>query len=66
MKSRIASLHVSALDDSRPLPPDLEQLIEATAARMQAGEAVDLEQLISATRNMRISCVSYCRQWSCS
>jgi serine/threonine protein kinase len=48
MKSRVASLPVSAVDDSRPLEPDLEQLIEATAARLQAGEAVDLDQLIAA------------------
>jgi eukaryotic-like serine/threonine-protein kinase len=48
MNSRTVSLHASALDDSRPLAPDLEQLIEATAARMQAGEAIDLDQLITA------------------
>ena len=48
MKSLVPSLYRAALDDSRPLEPDLEQLIEATAARLQAGEAVDLDQFIAA------------------
>ncbi len=48
MKSLLTSLPVGSFVDSQPLDPALEQLIEAAASQIQAGEPLDVEQLIAA------------------